>query len=116
MSKLPPEMVEPLCRAGASSRVEADAASRFLAGDPVIARNMNPRGHTRLPRYARGRRGVVDCVRGTFTFPDTNAHQRGTNPQLLYSVKFSAQELWGPEAPAGQSVYLDLFDEYLLPG
>jgi nitrile hydratase len=116
MSKLPPEMVETVCHGGASTRAEANEAPRFLAGDVVLARNINPRGHTRLPRYARGRRGVVECDRGAFTFPDTNAHAQGTRPQHLYSVKFSAQELWGAEASPTQSIYLDLFDDYLSPG
>src|SRR5207253_2569474 len=61
---------------------------RFKPGDVVVARNINPPGHTLLPRYARGRRGVVRRVWGMFAFPDTNAHGLGTNRQHCYSVEF----------------------------
>src|SRR5207248_138369 len=32
---------------------------RFAPGDKVVTRNLNPQGHTRLPRYARARQGVI---------------------------------------------------------
>ena len=59
------------------------------------ARNLNPSGHTRLPRYVRGKSGVVARDWGVFVFPDTNAHHAGTKPQHCYSVAFDARELWG---------------------
>jgi len=40
-------------------RPEAEAKARFDLGQQVRARNMNPVGHTRLPRYARGKKGSV---------------------------------------------------------
>src|SRR5262245_25302763 len=88
---------------------------RFKVGDHVIARNIHPSGHTRLPRYVRGRRGVITRVHGTFVYPDTIAHGQGEQPQPLYSVRFEARELWGPMAPAGDSLYLDLWEDYLDP-
>jgi nitrile hydratase len=78
-------------------------------------RNLNPAGHTRLPRYARGRRGVVQADHGVFIFPDTSAHGQGPRPQRVYSVRFAARELWGPDASARDALYLDLWDEYLDP-
>src|SRR5216683_5665177 len=30
--------------------------SRFRPGDGVVTRNVHPKGHTRLPRYVRGKR------------------------------------------------------------
>ena len=95
------------------ARPEADAKARFKVGDRVRARKINPTGHTRLPRYARGREGIVDRHRGIFVFPDTNAHFQGEAPQHLYSVRFRAQELWGESASPGNSVYLDMWDSYL---
>ncbi|MBV8571038.1 MAG: nitrile hydratase subunit beta [Acidobacteriaceae bacterium] len=95
------------------ARPEADAKARFSVGDRVRARKSNPPGHTRLPRYVRGREGVVDRHRGVFVFPDTNAHFHGEDPQHLYSVRFRAQELWGESASPKDSVYLDLWDGYL---
>jgi nitrile hydratase subunit beta len=95
------------------ARPGADAKARFKVGDRVRARKINPTGHTRLPRYVRGREGVVDQHRGIFVFPDLNAHFQGEDPQHLYSVRFRAQELWGESASPRDSVYLDLWDSYL---
>jgi nitrile hydratase subunit beta len=95
---------------------ETGARPRFATGDRVITRNIHPRGHTRLPRYARGRRGIIDRVHGVHVFPDANAHGRGEDPQPLYSVRFSAQELWGATAEANQTVHIDLWEGYLEPG
>ncbi|HXT06356.1 MAG TPA: nitrile hydratase subunit beta [Roseiarcus sp.] len=91
------------------------AAAAFAVGAPVRARIINPAGHTRLPRYARGRQGEVTAVRGAFVFPDANAHARGENPQWLYTVRFSARELWGPEGDAHSTVTIDAFEPYLEP-
>jgi nitrile hydratase subunit beta len=92
-----------------------NVVARFQVGQRVRARNMHPLGHTRLPRYARGKFGTVDRDHGVFVFPDTNAHFLGENPQHVYSVRFAARELWG--APAGEkdSVYVDMWDDYLEP-
>ena len=85
----------------------------FQPDDAIRTRNINPLGHTRLPRYARAKRGVIDRVHGAFVFPDTNAAFQGENPQHLYSVRFSARELWGEQAAARDCVYLDLWESYL---
>ncbi len=86
---------------------------RFQAGQQVRARNINPVGHTRLPRYARGKLGVIHRDHGVFVFPDTNAHFLGEKPQHVYSVRFAARELWGEQASSHDSVYLDMWDDYL---
>jgi len=88
---------------------------RFAVGERVRAKKINPTGHTRLPRYARGNFGVVDRIHGAHIFPDSNAHFRGENPQHLYSVRFSARELWGEAAAARDAVYIDLWEDYLEP-
>ncbi|MGH2458726.1 MAG: nitrile hydratase subunit beta [Chloroflexota bacterium] len=88
---------------------------RFAAGDRVVARNLHPRGHTRLPRYVRGKRGVVDRARGAQVFPDTNAHGLGRHPQSVYSVRFTGRELWGESAEASETLYIDLWESYLEP-
>jgi len=92
-----------------------NAPPRFAVGQPVRTKKINPTGHTRLPRYARGRIGIVDRVHGAHVFPDSNAHFRGEDPQHLYSVRFSARELWGEEAAPRDSVYIDLWESYLDP-
>jgi nitrile hydratase len=95
---------------------QSDRRPRFAPGDRVITRRLRPRGHTRLPRYARGKRGVVHRVHGIHVFPDTNAHGLGEEPQPLYSVRFDAGELWGESAEPNQVVHLDLWEAYLGPG
>jgi nitrile hydratase subunit beta len=88
---------------------------RFKVGQAVRARNINPMGHTRLPRYARGKFGMIDRDHGVFLFPDTNAHFLGERPQHVYSVRYAARELWGEQASPKDSVYLDMWDDYLEP-
>jgi nitrile hydratase len=89
--------------------------SRFRPGDRVVTRNVHPRGHTRLPRYARGKHGVIDRFHGIDTLPDASAHGRGPSPEPLYSVRFDAAELWGESAEPRQCVYIDLWESYLEP-
>ena len=91
-------------------------APRFAVGETVVTRNIHPTGHTRLPRYARGKHGVIHRQHGTHVFPDSNAHGGGEQPQALYSVRFDARELWGPAAEPNQHVYIDLWEPYLEPG
>ena len=94
-------------------RPNANARARFKPGQNVRARNMNPVGHTRLPRYARGKGGTIVKSHGIFVFPDTNAHFLGEQPQYLYSVRFAARELWGEQASSRDFVYIDMWDGYL---
>jgi nitrile hydratase len=88
--------------------------ARFAVGDAVIARNIHPTGHTRLPRYARGKRGVIHADRGVFSFADSNARGDGPCPQHLYTVAFTANALWG-ESRGRDTIRLDLWDAYLDP-
>jgi nitrile hydratase len=95
---------------------EETAPPGFVAGDRVVTRVIHPRGHTRLPRYARGKRGVVHRYHGVHVFPDTHAHGQGEAPQPLYSVRFEASELWADAAEPRAPVYIDLWESYLEPG
>jgi nitrile hydratase subunit beta len=99
--------------AGASTRQpEEGIMARFLAGDGVAARNIHPAGHTRLPRYVRGKPGVVVADRGVFSFPDSNSADQGLRPQHVYTVAFDARALWGDDTTA-ESVCVDLWEDYL---
>lgn len=95
------------------SYVRQADAPMFAPGDPVQARNLHPPGHTRLPRYVRGRLGVVQACHGAHVFPDAHAHGNGEDPRPLYTVRFTARELWGPDASPRDSVNLDLWEPYL---
>jgi nitrile hydratase len=90
-------------------------APRFKTGQRVRARNINPVTHTRLPRYTRGKVGTVERDYGVFDLEDTASQQLGQNPQHVYSVRFAARELWGEQAPPRDSVYVDMWDDYLEP-
>jgi len=111
--RLRPEMVTPALSTGGSYQREVAAQPAFQVGNRVRAVNINPTGHTRLPRYVRGRSGVIERAHGAHVFPDVHAHGGGEDPRHLYTVRFSARELWGPEAREGDSVSLDLWEPYL---
>jgi nitrile hydratase beta subunit len=93
----------------------AEHPARFAIGDMVVTRNQHPAGHTRLPRYARAKHGLIERVHGVFVFPDSNAHGQGENPQWLYTVRFSGPELWGEEADPALVVSIDAWESYLEP-
>ena len=87
----------------------------FAAGDRVRARNIHPVGHTRLPRYVRGREGVVEAVRDGFVLPDSSAHGKGENPEWVYTVVFQGRDLWGEGSDPTLSVSIDAWENYLEP-
>lgn len=89
--------------------------ARYARGDKVRARNMHPRGHTRLPLYLRGHVGEITALHGTHVFPDSNAHGAGENPQPLYTVRFSSREVWGTARHPGDTISADLWEPYLEP-
>ena len=92
---------------------EVSAPPAFQAGDAVRCRNLNPTGHTRLPRYVRGHVGEILAWRGAHVFPDANSRGDGEDPRHLYTVRFMARELWGEAANRRDSVRLDLWEPYL---
>jgi nitrile hydratase len=113
--KLAPLMKVMIQQGGSTAR-EASGPPRFKVGDQVVTRVMNPRGHTRLPRYVRGKRGVVEIVHGSFVFPDTNSRLEGEKPQYVYAVRFDPDEVWGEHADGVKgTIYVDLWEEYLEP-
>lgn len=105
--------VQRVLRNRRAARLADPVAPGFRVGQAVVARNIHPTGHTRLPRYVRGRRGVVAIDHGVFIFPDTHAAGEGTRPQHVYSVQFTARELWGPDASPRDTIFVDLWDDYL---
>jgi nitrile hydratase len=98
-----------------SYRRAETASARYAVDDAVRTRNINPVYHTRLPRYARGKVGTIVRGYGAHVFPDANAQKLGEDPQHLYSVRFTACELWGETANPRDAVHLDLWDSYLEP-
>jgi nitrile hydratase len=99
---------------GSYSRPAA-APARFAPGDRVRTKNIHPPTHTRLPRYARDKTGVIEAVRGCHVFPDTAAVGQGEDPQWLYTVLFEGRELWGDSAEPSLKVSIEAFEPYLEP-
>jgi len=97
--------------AGRADR-EAKTQPLFKVGDQVQTINTHPTGHTRMPRYARGKTGTITQVLGHHVFPDSAGNQNGDDPKWLYQVRFSAQELWGKDKNPRDSVTLDLWEPH----
>jgi nitrile hydratase len=99
---------------GSSVAMPADAPPRFRPGDRVRARNRHPAGHTREPRYVRGRVGLIQEHHGAHVLPDLSAEGVRVG-RHLYTVRFEASELWGENANGNSAVYVDLWEDYLEP-
>jgi nitrile hydratase len=99
---------------GPGSLRTVEHAPAFAPDDAVRAKDLDPPGHTRLPRYVRGHIGVVELVQPAQVFPDTHAHFEGENPEHVYSVRFTSQELWGADAEEF-TLTIDLYESYLEP-
>jgi nitrile hydratase len=92
------------------------APAKFKPGDRVRTVNISPTTHTRLPRYARDKEGIVEAIRGCHVYPDTAALDvHNENPQWLYAVVFTGKELWGDNADPSIKVSIEAFEPYLLP-
>lgn len=96
-------------------RGDSNATPRFHVGQVVRARLLNPAGHTRLPRYVRGKTGVVERLIGRFVLPDTNSLGLGAQLEPVYAVRFRARDLWGEQASTRDTVCVDLWESYLRP-
>lgn len=111
---MPADKVQAMLAAGGPSERPATTAARFAVGDVVRTHVMNPLGHTRLPRYARGRCGTVVLVHGAHVYPDASGNGLGEDPHWLYTVRFEGEALWGADTSA-TSVHVDCWEPYLEP-
>lgn len=113
LTALTADQVDEFVKTGGSARVPVDVKASYEVGDQVKVKNINPVGHTRMPRYVRGKVGSIVLSHGVFVTPDTSAHGLGDAPQHVYAVSFEATELWGSSAAAKDKVIVDLWDNYL---
>lgn len=121
---LQPEALEQSLNAASSVRYLSEPP-QFSIGDSVRTRAFTGSRainsehadvlHTRLPAYALGATGTVVSWHRGWVLPDTNAHGGGERPCHLYTVRFTAQALYGESAEASVYVHLDLFEPYLAP-
>ena len=83
---------------------------RFAVGDHVVVRQWHPFGHTRAPRYVRGKQGTIVRFDGAFSLPDVEVHCAERRIEPTYSVRFEGIELWGE---VGEPVHVDVWESYL---
>ena len=110
---LTPDGVAAMLQRGGPTERNASTPALFAAGDRVLARDIHPAGHTRLPHYVRGHRGLIERVLGCHVFPDSNASGEGENPQWLYTVTFEGRDLWGDDGDRSLRVSVDAWEPYL---
>lgn len=115
-SPITPQQAVAMMKRGNPARLDEAVDSKFKVGDRIRTKNINPPTHTRLPRYARDKRGVIERDHGVFIFPDTHSQNWDKKPQHVYSVRFAMQELWGEDAPPRDTVMIDLWDDYMERG
>jgi nitrile hydratase beta subunit len=101
---------------GRASKRVIDRERRFAVGDEILTRNVHHSGHTRIARYVRGKRGVVERLYNAFELPEVAAVDGESTPDYLYAVRFDARELWGESAEPNATIVLDLYEHYLMPG
>ena len=95
-----------------NSDLPPTAPAHFHIGDRVRAKNIHPKSHTRLPRFVRGRTGVVERIEGCHVFPDAMVAEGIMRPEWLYTVTFENRELWGPDADPTVRVSVEAFEAY----
>lgn len=93
--------------------VDIDTAPRFVVGDTIATKRRTHSGHTRLPAYARNATGTVVTHHGAHLLADKGAQGEHFG-EHLYTVSFTATELWGPDANPRDTVTLELWDSYIV--
>ncbi len=113
MDPIPTEGLLGFIATGASAERQIDTPAKFAVGNRVRAKTLNIDGHTRLPRYVRGHVGVITGDHGGQIYPEVSARLEGDGPERLYTVEFTAQELWGADANPNDTLRIDLWEPYL---
>ncbi len=94
---------------------------RFAAGQRVLVRDIKREGHTHLPLYLRGKIGVIQNDQGLFVFPEAVSHNHDHDSvhdnddalQHVYSVRFSAPDIWGANTSGTHALNFNLWDYQL---
>lgn len=102
-----------LTAATGSGQKDESIQPKFSPGTPVRVKVMSPLGHTRAPRYVRGKQGVIEEIHGNFILPDLRVHEGINHYQPVYRVRFHAQDLWGEEASPNDKLFIEMWEDYL---
>jgi hypothetical protein len=87
----------------------------FVQGQVVRIADRLTIGHTRVPSYVRGARGVVERVLREFLIPEDDAFARPNGRRrVLYRVRLSAAALW-PEyrGATTDEIQLEIYEHWL---
>lgn len=109
-----PKRVSVILGSGAPTELPAQTENQFTIDQTVIVKPDNPKLHTRVPSYVRGKRGTITQLHGAHIYPDEHAKSGEKVPEHLYTVRFEATHLWGTDAETNSCVFVDLFEPYLL--
>jgi nitrile hydratase len=113
---LRPDQVAAVLARGAPTARPPVSPARYSLGQWVRTGAIAPQHHTRLPGYARGKRGLIERIHGAHVFADAHAQGLGEQPQWLYTVAFDEKELWGADTSRQHStVSVDAWEPYLEP-
>jgi len=108
-----------LVEKGLLTRAEIDAklaalrpgeVDEFAPGDRVRVRDVEPVGQAHLPLFVRGKAGIVERRMPSRAL---TADADSGREEPVYSVRFAAREIWGPDAPAKDSVNFSIWRGYL---
>ena len=113
LDAIPVEAIEEIVTTNHPVMGEPEGDPKYSAGDKIKARNINPRTHTRLPRYVRGKVGTIIAYRGPCFFADARTVENPDVTSHTYTVRFEGDALWGPDAGVKDAVYIDLYEAYL---
>lgn len=86
---------------------------KYAPGTCVRVKVSSPLGHTRVPRYVRGREGVIKKIHGNYHIPDLKVDQGILVYQPVYLVCFEAQDLWGEDASPNDKLYIEMYEDYI---
>ena len=92
-------------------------AAAFAPGDTVRVKKGAAPGHIRTPWYLRGRTGRIERICGAFANPEELAYGRdGLPARTLYRVRFTMEEVWGPDlAGSPDTEDAKVFEHWLMP-
>ncbi|ANT62265.1 hypothetical protein AYJ57_17740 [Salipiger sp. CCB-MM3] len=113
LEALEPEAVTKMFTTNHPVTGESKTPPRYKEGDRVRSLNINPKTHTRLPRYTRGKPCTIIAYRGACLYADARSQGDYEALDHTYTVRFEAADLWGPDAGGKDAVYIDLYETYL---
>ena len=102
----------PLARPPSEGESARSEAQSFEIGQRVRVRTSTFRGHTRVPKYVRGKLGTILHVAPPFPFAGSAGHGMSAKSEPTYHVKFDSRDLWS-DTPENSTVVVDLWESYL---